>query len=755
MKNRILFIDAYDSFSNNIITLLKDELSVTVEVVKIDDARLVLNDDAFFTFLDGFDAVVAGPGPGHPTNTKDVGLLAKLWHLPAEHLIPVLGVCLGFQSLALAFGATVERLREPRHGIVTPVVHCNSDIFAVTGDVLATQYHSLHVQLGHDQGTEVWKPSRSCRELIPLAWDVDSLHGPVLMAAKHCHKPFWGVQYHPESICTNEEGSKIVGSWWREVRTWLRGRPGKPSLSASKPIHNGFADDDARKNTGRQEAMRGKLAIEMQWNMLHLPHHVKIVEIVNMLRSGCGGYEPIFLESGMRNGKPVNAETGHFSIIGLHDAQSTHVRYSVCSHKLEVVAGAAVMTSRSATISEVFSFLEEYVEEYRACDGPKDVPFWGGLVGFISYEAGLESIDFAQPIATRDRWDVWFVSVERSIVVDHVNGIAYVQTMRSGDEKWLYSMEDGLQQLKKFDCEESVGFEPLEKDAKVIYSPQMDEYCQKVRECQANLRAGSSYELCLTDATLLKSQADPWRLYLRLRHLNPAPFGAFMRLPPAALSGANTAPGVDVISSSPERFLSWSRHGQCQFRPIKGTVKKTSGMSRMKAEELLSSPKERAENLMIVDLIRHDLSGVEGVRDVRVPKLMVVEEYEAVFQLVSVIEGTLAGSASGIEVLAASLPPGSMTGAPKKRSCQLLQDIENQQPRGLYSGVIGYLDAGGGGDFSVVIRSAFRWSDEGDWRVGAGGAVTALSSPAAEYGEMLAKRESVLPAFVSVSKKKL
>lgn len=127
---------------------------------------------------------------------------------------------------------------------------------------------------------------------------------------------------------------------------------------------------------------------------------------------------------------------------------------------------------------------------------------------------------------------------------------------------------------------------------------------------------------------------------------------------------------------------------------------------------------------------------------------MAVEEYETVYQLVSVIEGDLEPGTSGIEVLARSLPPGSMTGAPKKRSCELLQALESA-PRGLYSGVLGYLDVGGGGDFSVVIRSAFKWGDDdpGVWHVGAGGAVTALSEPESEWEEMLAKRERIMSCF--------
>jgi len=163
---------------------------------------------------------------------------------------------------------------------------------------------------------------------------------------------------------------------------------------------------------------------------------------------------------------------------------------------------------------------------------------------------------------------------------------------------------------------------------------------------------------------------------------------------------------------------------------------------------ILKSRKEQAENLMIVDLIRHDLSGVVGAGNVEVTKLMAMEEYETVYQLVSVIEGQMPPSSdrTSIDVLAASLPPGSMTGAPKKRSCELLRDIEKRR-RGVYGGVLGYLDVGGGGDFSVVIRTVEVKGK--NVRVGAGGAVTTLSTSAGEFEEMLAKRESVLSTVMA------
>lgn len=374
-------------------------------------------------------------------------------------------------------------------------------------------------------------------------------------------------------------------------------------------------------------------------------------------------------------------------------------------------------------------------------------------MGFISYEAGLETISVTPSETREDQPDLWFVFVERSLVVDHLARKVYIQSIRSNDNDWLGLVERKLQFVDAGGISRAckLASSPI-IDSAVALAPQSHEYKQKVRGCQDHLRAGSSYELCLTDTSHIRTDIDSWNLYLRLRAINPAPFGAYFHLRPNCSVfmeiTKRSSQGVSIISSSPERFLSWSRNGKCQFRPIKGTVKKAPGVNRVRAEELLNCPKERAENLMIVDLIRHDLNGVEGVRNVQVPKLMTVEEYPTVFQLVSVIEGDLDDErSSGVDVLAASLPPGSMTGAPKKRSCELLKEIEKQIPRGLYSGVLGYLDVGGGGDFSVVIRTAFKWDDENGWRVGAGGAVTALSEPEAEWKEMNAKRESLLQTF--------
>lgn len=606
---RILFIDAYDSFSNNIINLLRSRLQVTVESVFIDDPRFVFNDDAFHEHLQQFDAVVAGPGPGHPANPEDIGLIAKLWTLTDEKLLPVLGICLGFQSLCLAYGASVGRLIQPRHGLVTPVTHCGDDVYADTGDVLATQYHSLHVQTGISKDTahddsRLWRPTDACPLLEPLAWDLSDLdNGPIFMAVKHGIKPFRGVQYHPESICTNDIGHKLIDNWWKEACTWnsqIREVDFIPCASTNGTLH------EEKSNIGIP-FKRSTLGDIVYWTSFKPSQPVDAASVLEILRGQTSPLEPLLLESGTRKGgDPVNPETGRFSIIGLQEVSSPHVQYSTSTHLLRITDGPDVAVRKCANTAEVFSILEELVQTRRASGGAPDSPFWGGFVGFVSYEAGLETIDVAPPKDSQERPDVCFVFVERSVVLDHVEGTVYVQSLRENDTQWLNMTQTIFSKPRSEDAM-TVHGDITRPTAKVIAEPAKEEYCDKVRTCQSHLRAGSSYELCLTDCTHIESAENAWSMYLRLRSANPAPFSAYLNL-----VGTHASRNVKVVGSSPERFVSWTRGGACQFRPIKGTVKKTATTTRAMAEEQLKTPKEQAENLMIVDLIRHDLSGVRG-----------------------------------------------------------------------------------------------------------------------------------------------
>ena len=333
-----------------------------------------------------------------------------------------------------------------------------------------------------------------------------------------------------------------------------------------------------------------------------------------------------------------------------------------------------------------------------AIDTHHDRPFCGGLMGYINYEACLETIGTS--VSTQAlRPDICFVFIERDILIDHTQNLVHIQGLEMGVSstevtQWLSETTTVLSALSKEDhflCKHN----PQPTQGGVIHStsPKESEYRFKINQCHEKISAGDSYELCLTDQSSISmaGTVSSWDLYCKLRRLNPAPFASYIRLGP-----------LTVLSTYPERFMNWSRvqvspatannrepehFTTCQFRPIKGTVGKyqvrpdgsIQCTTRQEATSILATQKEQAENLMIVDLIRHDLYGV--CQDVWVKDLMVVEEYEKVFQLVSIIEGRLSKSpsfkqptVSGIDYLAASLPPGSMTGAPKRRSCQLLQE---------------------------------------------------------------------------------
>ncbi len=209
------------------------------------------------------------------------------------------------------------------------------------------------------------------------------------------------------------------------------------------------------------------------------------------------------------------------------------------------------------------------------------------------------------------------------------------------------------------------------------------------------MAAGESYEVCLTDQISTDAAPDPFHLYKTLRRANPAPFAAYLKLGEAA-----------IVSSSPERFLSVDRERRVEARPIKGTSSRAADPERDAAlrAELTEDEKTYAEHLMIVDLLRNDLGRVCEVGSVGVPELMVVEDYATVHQLISTVSGVLAEERSAAECARACFPGGSMTGAPKERTMEIIDDIE-AEARGVYSGAIGWFGVDGSMDLSIVIRT--------------------------------------------------
>jgi para-aminobenzoate synthetase len=255
-------------------------------------------------------------------------------------------------------------------------------------------------------------------------------------------------------------------------------------------------------------------------------------------------------------------------------------------------------------------------------------------------------------------------------------------------------------------------------------------YAAAFHEVQAELRRGNSYEVNLTYRERMPSPTDPVTAYLRLRESNPAPYAGFLQ-----------HDGVALLSSSPERYATVDRRRRVETKPIKGTTPRgtTSAADAAQAERLARDAKFRAENLMIVDLLRNDLSMVCEPGTVDVPALMQVESYPSVHQLVSTVRGHLRDDVSTVDALRALFPAGSMTGAPKLRTMEIIDRVE-ETPRGVYAGAFGWVSGDGRADLGVVIRSLVARRDgrgEGGWAysLGTGGGITVRSDVDEEYAE--------------------
>ena len=268
------------------------------------------------------------------------------------------------------------------------------------------------------------------------------------------------------------------------------------------------------------------------------------------------------------------------------------------------------------------------------------------------------------------------------------------------------------------------------------------DYVEAFDVVQEHLHAGNSYEVNLTHRLRIASETDPAAAYLRLRSLNPAPYAGFLQ---HSVPGRPDASGW-LLSSSPERYALVTADRYLETKPIKGTTARGSTPAEDEAarERLATDPKFRAENLMIVDLLRNDLSQVCEVGTVEVPVLMEVESYTSVHQLVSTVRGRLRDDVTTVGALRALFPAGSMTGAPKLRTMEIIDAVE-ATPRGAYAGAFGWLSGDGRADLGVVIRTLLSAGD--GYLLGTGGGITVDSEAVDEYAETQWKAERLLRAL--------
>lgn len=716
----ILLVDSYDSFTYNLRDLLHSSTNAKIITIHNDSYNLNLKADEsdLNDLLDSVDAIVIGPGPGSPSNSADIGIIPYIFKYCNNK--PILGICLGFQILCLVNDCSVDYLKMPIHGQIHKIDVINdSSIFKnLPKSFESVRYHSIFVN----------KLSNSIK---PLAYYTSPDNEKILMAAQHISNPHYAVQYHPESICSSY-GTEVVKNFWSLVTK--HGNNDLLSLKNnhlinSTPLIKEFINHDNLFEFNYKQVDTSKIG-----------NNLDILDLCDCLKSVDKNNEIMLLNSA--------SVPGDWSIIGLPiNNESDVITHSTESNNIVLLSKWNSDSTQTIQSGDFFNFIANYMADkfyFPSINNEilKRCPFIGGLIGYMSYEEGsFIDINTLKKRTQSQIDDTKLCFIERFICVSPTKEI-FVASIKRNDDIFLNNISKLLAKPIEKPNISNISKE-LSKKSKITI-PDKDEYFDSFHKCQEFLHSGDSYELCLTYNTIVQipNNFNSWDIYKALVKKNPSPYSAYINFDSSLL-----------LSTSPERFISWNSEF-CQMRPIKGTLKKNPAIDYDKACELLKIPKELGENLMIVDLIRDNLLFL--LDKIEVTKLMSVEEYETIYQLVSVIEGKFTNKFTGIDVLKNSLPAGSMTGAPKKRSVEILQNLEKQERRGLYSGVCGYWSVNNNADWSVIIRSLFSYKDDlnneegfNTYRCGAGGALTVLSTDEGEWDEMLVKLHSVLQLFES------
>ena len=689
---RTLLVDNHDSYTYNVFHLLAG--------VSGEEPIVVDNDAVSWRALErwDFDAIVLSPGPGTPRRWHDFCVCDDILRFSE---IPVLGICLGHQGLGNVLEGEVRSAPEAMHGRLSQIFHEGSGLFeGIPQGFPVVRYHSLAI-------TGMGPDGNVC------AWADDG----VVMGIEHRGRPMWGVQFHPESIAT-EHGAKLVENFYalaRERKKPPRGATKRPE-SAPRRAHSAPAS-----------------ASDTQL----------LIRTISDEPSAEAVFERLF------------AAEEHAFWLDSADAptrlaQSSYLGTSAgaerCVLEYDVEEGAVRVHGADGTAierSSIFDVLDRELAK-RSIETPDDAPnLLGGFVGYLGYECKADC--GSSNVHRSDVPDAVLMLANRLVAVDHVEQRTHLVAVCAGveaaeAERWLDDAEAAVRDVlanppvPPSPTDPAFG-EPGGEHVGFRCGRGREQYLADILRSQAELAAGESYEVCLTDQISTTASPDPFDLYRNLRRTNPAPFAAYLKLGEVA-----------VVSSSPERFLSVDRERRVEARPIKGTTSRSADSAEDAAlkAELTNDEKTYAEHLMIVDLLRNDLGIVCEVGSVAVPELMVVEDYATVHQLISTVEGRLPADRSTVECARACFPGGSMTGAPKLRTMEIIDDIE-AEARGVYSGAIGYFGLDGVMDLSIVIRTVVL--RPGRTTIGAGGAIVMQSDPIDEFDEILLKARAPMAAI--------
>ena len=684
-----LIIDNYDSYTFNLYQLIA-EVNGSLPLV-IQNNQMDWESVKQLTF----DNIVISPGPGRPENPTDFGICGLALKNPP---VPVLGVCLGHQGLGYVYDGKIIHAPEVRHGRLSRIYHDRQDLFkGIPSPFSAVRYHSLLVA----------DDLPDCLE--KTAWTEDGL----IMGLRHRQLPLWGVQFHPESICT--EYGRII-------------------LENFRDLTSQFALNSAKKSRQQQEKSIKPISLPTFHNKKQ--NLTLVSQKLDQYPDAEQLFYNLFTDSQNTfwlDSSRVEAGLSRFSFMG--DDQGKHsslVQYHVPTQELIVTKSGEITRYRES----IFDYLKRELASRQCLSENLPFDFNGGFVGYLGYELKAESgseIGHQSPFP-----DGMFLFADRLIVIDHQEKNLYLLCLVEAGQKqeaeaWFAKIQAKLQALAPLP--EIIGDHGLEP---VIFrlSRSSQTYRENITQCLQEIHEGETYQVCLTNQLKTDTTPDPFAFYRTLRRINPAPYAAFLKFGEIA-----------IACSSPERFLKIDSQGWVETKPIKGTLHRSKNAEEdlLLQERLQNNEKDRAENLMIVDLLRNDLGKVCQVGTVHVPKLMEIETYATVHQLVSTIQGYLLPDLRAVDCVQAAWPGGSMTGAPKIRTLQIIDRLE-QTARGIYSGSIGFFGLNGSADLNIVIRTAILTPQETS--IGVGGGIVAMSDPTAECQEILLKAQALIQAIV-------
>ena len=432
-----------------------------------------------------------------------------------------------------------------------------------------------------------------------------------------------------------------------------------------------------------------------------------------------GEDKAVYLDSSLRN------DLGRYSVIGLYPY-------------LTLVKGETFTVNGVECEQRFEDYVKEYLNSHRE-ENPTELPIISGAIGYFSYDYGRKK----EGVQSRHEKkvnipDCVLCFYDVFIVEDHRTHKLYLIANGKGEDS-RKTAEELRQRIREIpeenDQEVSANNSRGEcREIKVEANFEKKEYLKAVEDTIRHIVEGDIYIMNMTQQLEVVSEKKPYQVFRRLRRENPSPFGGYFQYG-----------DFQIICASPERFLQ-VREGHVMTRPIKGTRKRGETPEEDEAlkRELADSKKDKSELLMIVDLERNDLNRVCVPGSVKVTELFQVETYATVFHLIANVEGDLEEGKNVMDLIEAAFPGGSITGAPKLRAMEIIDELEHDR-RNLYTGSIGYLTLSGDCDLNIVIRTALH--RDGVYRIGAGGGITCESELEFEYEETLQKAKALLEAL--------